>query len=72
MACWNMGASSGCIEMKPVVRPRTKTLSISLDTKDINGNEILTIKDATELLKHYRGYIDGDRRTLELFVVKQR
>jgi hypothetical protein len=47
--------------MNEIVKPVKKTLSISLD--------LVTISELQVLLSFNRGYIDGDSRTVELFVV---
>lgn len=46
-----------------IVRSKPKTLSVSLD--------LVTIEEMNILLKEHEGYVDGDRRTLELYVLKK-
>lgn len=57
-------------ELPIFIRPAPNGLSISLDIKDINGNETLSVEDAIVLMEANGGYIDGDRREIIIPVVK--
>lgn len=46
--------------MKPIIKVVPNALTISLDIKDINGNETLTFGEVNYLVDYYHGYIDGD------------
>lgn len=49
--------------MKQMVKQKKKTLSVDLD--------LINCMELQILLKDHEGYVDGDDRTLELYVIKK-
>jgi hypothetical protein len=44
-----------------------KTITIDIDAKDADGNDLVSTDDIRMLLTNYDGYIDHDSRKLVLF-----
>lgn len=44
-----------------------RTITIDIDAKDADGNDLITTEDIRMLLTNYEGYINHDSRKLVLF-----
>ena len=44
-----------------------KTITIDIDAKDVDGNELVTTEEIRMLLTKYEGYIDHNSRKIVLY-----